>query len=286
MPVLRLRGGEVDGLDVHYVVAGRGPAVLLVHGLGGFAESWRHNLPPLASAATVHAVDLPGFGRSAKPPAGYGLGFFARALAAFMDELGLARASVVGHSLGGAVAAALALTRPARVERLALISAAVPGFGYRPSWIYRLLAVPGVGEVLSLAGSAPLYKAALARCFHAPAAAEVDFFVEHAWAARTSLAARRAYLATLRGVRVDFETGAEGWRRALATLEAPVLLIHGRQDRVVPAAHCAAVARGLPAPSVRWLDHCGHFPQIEHARAVNQWLARFLVGRAAPWGTP
>ena len=69
MPELRLRGGEVDGLALNYLVEGRGPAVVLVHGLGGFAESWRHNIASLAARATVYAVDLPGFGRSGKPRA-------------------------------------------------------------------------------------------------------------------------------------------------------------------------------------------------------------------------
>ena len=74
MPELQLRGGEVDGLRLHYVVEGRGPAVILIHALGGFAETWRHNIEPLARRATVYAVDLPGFGASAKPRSRYRLG--------------------------------------------------------------------------------------------------------------------------------------------------------------------------------------------------------------------
>src|SRR2546421_7790805 len=100
MPELRLRGGEVDGLALHYLVEGRGPAVVLVHGLGGFAASWRHNIPSLASRATVYAVDLPGFGLSAKPRGRYGLTYFARALHGFLEALGLSHVSLVGHSLG------------------------------------------------------------------------------------------------------------------------------------------------------------------------------------------
>ena len=64
MPDITLRGGEVDGLAIHYVVAGRGPAVVLLHGLGGFAQSWRHTIDALATRATVFALDLPGFGRT------------------------------------------------------------------------------------------------------------------------------------------------------------------------------------------------------------------------------
>src|SRR5881396_2500362 len=104
MPELRLRGGEVDGLDLHYLVDGRGPVVVLVHGLGGFAESWRHTLRGLAGRTTVYALDLPGFGASAKPRAWYRLPYFAGALHGFMEALGIREASLVGHSLGAAVA--------------------------------------------------------------------------------------------------------------------------------------------------------------------------------------
>src|SRR3989475_11437263 len=102
MPELQLRGGEVDGLRLHYVVEGRGPAVILVHGLGGFAETWRHNIGALARRATVYAVDLPGFGASAKPRSRYRLANFAGALPGFMGGLGLPQAPLVCHSLGGA----------------------------------------------------------------------------------------------------------------------------------------------------------------------------------------
>src|SRR5438128_10991330 len=176
MPEITLRGGEVDGLSLNYDVAGRGPAVVLVHGLGGFGASWRDTIDALATRATVFAVDLPGFGRSAKPRTTYRLGYFARALHGFLEGLGVGQASLVGHSLGGAVAVTYALTHPSRVERLALVGAVVPGCGYRPSWIFRLVALRGLGELLSCAGCASLYKAALARCFHAPDRAEVDFF--------------------------------------------------------------------------------------------------------------
>ena len=218
MPELRLRGGEVDGLDLHYLVEGRGPAVVLVHGLGGFAESWRHTLGTLAGRTTVYA----------------------------------------------------------------LVGGVVPGFGYRPSWIYRLVALPLIGEMLSLCGSAGLYKTALARCFHRAVREEVDFFVDFGFTERTSPGARAAYLATLRHVRVDFEAHAPDYRRAIATLDLPVLLIHGRQDRVVPPTHCAQVAEGFARATVRWVDECGHFPQIERAETVNRWLVDFLVGRTAP----
>jgi pimeloyl-ACP methyl ester carboxylesterase len=253
-----------------------------LHGLGGFAESWRHNIGSLAARATVYAIDLPGFGGSAKPPAAYSLAFFARTLHAFLDAVGITQASLVGHSLGAAVAVTYALTRPARVERLALLSGCVPGFAWRPGWRARVMATPGLGEALALCGCAPVYRAAIARCFHAPTPEEVAFLVGWEYPTRTSAAARAAWLATVRSLGADFVDRRVDYRRAIATLDLPVLLVHGRQDPAIPAAHCADATAGFPRASARWLDACGHFPHIEHAQVVNGWLADFLVGRPAP----
>ena len=114
MPELTLRGGEVDGLGLHYEVAGRGPAVVLVHGLGGFGASWRHTIEALASRATVYAVDLPGFGRSGKPRTHYRLGYFARAL----REAGLAHVVTDAPAVAGAMPHVTAVTAPTAVMRL------------------------------------------------------------------------------------------------------------------------------------------------------------------------
>ena len=282
MAELRLRGGEIDGLSLHYLVEGRGPAVVLLHGLGGFAHSWRHNVAALAARATVYAVDLPGFGRSAKPRTRYRLAYFARALHGFLDAVGVSHASLVGHSLGGAVAVTYALTHPARVERLALLGSVVPGFTWQVSWRHRLVCTYGLGELVALCGCAPMYRAAIAGCFHAPDAAEVDFLVGCDYAERTSAAARAAWLSTTRALRVELVERRVDYRRAIATLDLPVLLVHGRQDPAVPPAHCAEAADGFLRGRARWLDACGHFPHIEHPRVVNGWLDDFLVGRPAP----
>ena len=282
MPDITLRGGEVDGLTLNYIIAGRGPAVVLLHGLGGFAESWGHTIDALATRATVFALDLPGFGRSAKPRAAYRLGYFARALHAFLDAMGVGQASLVGHSLGGSVAVTYALTHPARVERVALVAGLVPGFSFRMSWPYRVIALPVVGEALGLCGHAALYKAAVARCFHVARPADVDFLIDHDYPIRTGAAARASWLATARHIRTDFIEHRMDYRRAIATLDLPLLLVHGRQDPAVSAQHAAEAAAGFPRATVRWLDGCGHFPHLEHAEVVNGWLAEFVAGRPAP----
>jgi len=278
--LIRLDRGELDGLDLYYTSAGRGPVTLLIHGLGGFAESWHETLAALEPHTRVVALDLPGCGQSAKPRRPYTLAFFAQVVEGFVRALGAERVSLVGHSLGGAVATAFALAYPGRVERMALLGAIVPGFPLQPSAVYRLMTLPGVGEFLSRLVTRGVCSAALARCFVVPRPDAVAFLVEHQYAARTAADGRAAYLSTLRGVRADFTVRAEAYRSALLEWSRPTLIIHGCQDPVVPIRHARAVVEGMPGAQARWLDGCGHFPQIEHAPTVNGWLGEFLLARA------
>ncbi len=276
MPEIRLTGGDLDGLQLHYVEEGQGPATVLIHGLGGFAESWRHNVPELARHGRVIALDLPGAGRSGKPRRAYTLEFLAQALDRLLHTLGVDRVHLVGHSLGGAVAARYTLDHPRRVERLALLGAAVPGFDLRPSWVYRTLSLPGLGEILSRLITRGICTTALARCFDRPDPDEIRFFVDHEFAARSCSEGRAAYLSLLRSVTDDFTLGADVYRAALSHLGRGVLVVHGLQDRVIPLAHARQVAEGLGVAQPRWLERCGHFPQIEHADVVNTYLRDFL----------
>jgi pimeloyl-ACP methyl ester carboxylesterase len=280
VPRIRLEQGPVDGLELHYTTAGRGPVTLLVHGLGGFAESWRYTAAALSAHSTVIAVDLPGFGQSAKPRRAYTLDFFAQALDGLLRFLAVERVRLIGHSLGGAIALSFALAHPRRVERLALLGATVPGFPLDPSVLYRVMLLPGIGELMATCVTPAVCAAALRRCLFAPDPEEIDFLVQHQYAARTTREGRAAYLGTLRGVRDDFTKRAPAYRAALAEWDRPTLVIHGLQDRVVPLRHAEAAARGIGHTQARWLDRCGHFPQIEHPAAVNDWLAEFLLSRA------
>ncbi|MBI1846699.1 MAG: hypothetical protein HYR86_06980, partial [Candidatus Rokubacteria bacterium] len=133
----------------------------------------------------------------------------------------------------------------------------------------------------ALLGCAPVYRVAMAACFHRPDPAEIDYHVRWAYDARTAWPARAAYLATLRGTGRDLVERGEVWRRVLRTLEHPALVIHGRADRIVLPRHGEAVMEALPRRIARWIDACGHFPHIEHAGTVNEWLAAFLAGRPA-----
>jgi pimeloyl-ACP methyl ester carboxylesterase len=235
----------------------------------------------LARHGRVIALDLPGFGLSGKPRRAYTLDFLAQALDGLLGTLGVDTVRLVGHSLGGAVAARFALEHPGRVERLAFLGAAVPGFHLRPSWIYRTLSLPGLGEMFSSLITPGICATALERCFADPVAEEIRFFVEHEYAARASRDGRAAYLSMLRSAKGDFTVDADAYRAALSRLGRSVLVVHGLQDRVVPLSHARQVADGLGVVQPRWLDRCGHFPQIEHASAVNTYLTQFLYAAAS-----
>ncbi|HYG82768.1 MAG TPA: alpha/beta fold hydrolase, partial [Pyrinomonadaceae bacterium] len=124
----------VYGAKIHYVEAGQGPVVVLLHGLGGNTTNWAFNIPVLARKYRVVVPDQIGFGKSDKPLINYRINTYVDFLDAFLKELKIERASLVGNSMGGWVAAAYTLAHPERVERIVLADAAgfkpAPGFDY------------------------------------------------------------------------------------------------------------------------------------------------------------
>src|SRR5262245_51047290 len=128
MALIRLSRGGLDGIDLHCVSMGEGPITVLVHALGGFAESRRPALTALRPHSQIIAFDLPGFGQSSKPNRPYTLGFFKEVLEELLETLEVGQVRLVGHSLGGAIALLFARAHPDQVERLALLAPAIPGF--------------------------------------------------------------------------------------------------------------------------------------------------------------
>jgi pimeloyl-ACP methyl ester carboxylesterase len=139
---------SLHGDDVHYVKAGGGPVVVLIHGILGSRRSWEQLVSLLVQDFTVVAPDLLGHGDSAKPRGDYSLGGHAGRLRDLLDVLGVQRATLVGHSLGGGVAMQFAWLFPERCERLVLISSG--GLGRDVSPILRAPTLPGAEWVLPL----------------------------------------------------------------------------------------------------------------------------------------
>jgi len=197
----------------------------------------------LAPRYTVIAVDLPGFGRSAKPRARYSLGFFANALGGFLDGLGWGRSRWSATRWRRRRRRLLA-DASTRVERLALIGAVVPGF-YRPSLQYRFAVLPVLGDLLALGRSArALQGGHRALLPHArPRRGRLPRRSRLCGAHALGRASRLSHDA--RDSRADLVVRAADYRRAIAMLDAPVLFVHGRQDNVIPAECCRQARAGF-----------------------------------------
>src|SRR4051794_23725306 len=119
-----LHSATVHGARVNYAEMGEGPAVVLVHGLSGCWQNWLENIPHLARRHRVIALDLAGFGESELPQEEISIPGYGRFVDAFLGEIGIERAALVGNSMGGFISAETAISHPSRVEKLVLVSAA------------------------------------------------------------------------------------------------------------------------------------------------------------------
>jgi 2-hydroxy-6-oxonona-2,4-dienedioate hydrolase len=272
---------KVDGLPTHYLEAGEGPPLVLLHALGESALDWRWVLPALARTRRVYAPDLPGFGGSGKPVAGYSSAFFARFVAAYLDALGIERAVVAGNSLGGLVALRLALSEPARVGALVLIDSA--GLGREVAYALRLPTLPGYGEAAVAWGKTPVgaFQRIWSRVpllFGRPERVPAGWITEQARIARLP-GFMEATMAALRA-QVDLGGQREVLVDQLPHLQMPTLVVWGEHDRIFPVSQAREAVARLRKGSLDLIPDCGHLPQIERPERFVASLSRFLGERA------
>jgi len=250
----------VGGKPVHVVEQGEGKPVVLVHGFAGTTSEWEETiLAPLAQSHRVIAVDLFGMGFSERlDETVYDYDVWANQLVGLLDALDVERADFVGHSLGAAVIAVLAADHPERVERLVFLGPLVPLDDDERATKIEALKVPGVGE----AGLG------FVEIGDHPGATERSR--ERSGQAHRIEGSRDALLSYVR----DGEDFAQLYE-AHPRIQAPVLIIHGEHDDMVP---WAAVRRAAPR-----IQHAtvlplrgGHFPHREHTERVAQAVAEFL----------
>jgi pimeloyl-ACP methyl ester carboxylesterase len=262
----RLEFRTVHGYRRAFVVAGpvepARPALLLLHGIGDSSDTWRDLLPILARDHTVIAPDLLGHGRSDKPRADYSISAFANGLRDLLGVLGIERASVVGHSLGGGVAMQFAYQYPHLCERLVLVSSG--GVGREVNPVLRLVSLPNADVALHLlrlptarwtghVAASLLRRTGLALGHDAPDLVRV-------FDALPDATSRAAVVRTLRAV-VD-------WRGQVVTMldraylarGMPTLLVWGSRDPIIPVAHAHAAHAALPGSRLEVFDGAGHFP--------------------------
>lgn len=273
---------EVDGLRLHAVTGGQGPALLLVGGWPQTWYAWREVMPALAREHTVVAVDPRGTGLSGKPGSGYDAGTLAADLVALMTALGHDRFDVAGHDIGTWTAYALAADHPGRVDRLAVVEAVIPGLTpsppvFGPAAVNRKLWQIGFNRLDELnedlvRGRERIFfgwqfatKAATATAIPAYA---VDTYVD------AITADPRGLWASFACYRALDETIAQNERRSRTRLTQPVLAVGG----ALWSGTYAVETMRLAAPDVTGvvLDDCGHYPAEEQPARFAELLADFL----------
>jgi 4,5:9,10-diseco-3-hydroxy-5,9,17-trioxoandrosta-1(10),2-diene-4-oate hydrolase len=268
---------KIGEINTRYWMAGdTGPQVLLIHGVGRFLEEWMLSFDALAAHNRVYALDLPGHGRTDKPlSASYRLVDLARFVNDFMGALDISQAHIVGHSMGGGIALQLTLQFPEAVDKLVLVCSA--GLGKEATLVLRITAVPLLGEILtrpSLNGTRRLLKE-----FVKDPAFLTDDFVDLSYRMAALPGAQQAVLKTLRSAGNLFGQYDDTYRPIVDNLESiqcPVLIVWGRQDRVLPVAHGQAAVSGLPNANLEILEDCGHLPMLEQTQKFNESILDFL----------
>ena len=269
----------LNGDRVVYRSAGKGPVLLLVHGLAGSAMTWRHVMAPLAQRYTVIAPDLLGQGQSDKPRGDYSLGAHADMLRDLLDALGYERATFVGQSLGGGVAMQLAYQFPERCERLVLVDSG--GLGREMSVILRLLSLPGAEYLFPLVCTPRLRDAgSRVATWLGRAGARSTPAREEIWRSYASLAdaaSRHAFFRSLHDV-IDWGGQAvSALGRLHHAAQIPTLIVWGAQDPFIPVSHARTAHEAIPGSRLVIFEGVGHYPHCEAPERFVETIVDFIA---------
>jgi len=263
-----------------FVSFGKGPALLLIHGIGDSSDTWQPVLDELGRHHTIVAPDLLGHGRSEKPRADYSVAAYANGMRDLLSVLEIERATVIGHSLGGGVAAQFAYQFPERCDRLILVDSG--GIGRSVSPFLRLATVPGIEALMPLFGLAPVravtrFTAGVLRYLSTDLGRDTEELLA-VFDALPDTSSRTAILRTLR-------SGVD-WRGQVITMldraylaeGMPTLLVWGRHDAVIPLGHGRLAHAALPGSQLEIFDEAGHFPHhsdpARFVRVVSDFVDR------------
>ncbi|MBS0468555.1 MAG: alpha/beta fold hydrolase [Proteobacteria bacterium] len=266
-------GQSIDAAGIrtnYHDSGGQGAPVLLIHGSGPGVSAWanwRLVMPALAQHARVIAPDMVGFGYSERPAGlAYGMDAWVRQAVGLLDALGIARTDLVGNSFGGGLALALAIRHPERVRRLVLMGSVGVPFaiteGLDAVWGY----TPSVENMRAI----------------------MDYFAFNQGLMSDDLARLRYEASARPGVQESyaamFPAPRQRWVDAMASAEADIralphetLVIHGREDRVIPLDNAYTLADWLPRAQLHVYGRCGHWTQIEHAARFARLVGDFLT---------
>lgn len=275
-----------SGLRLHVYEAGSAnlPTALLIHGLGDEADTWRYVIAPLATHYHVVALDLPGFGRSDKLPRSYAVPFLCDTVLELMDTLSIARATLMGNSLGAILAQFIGLEHAERVSSLVLIDGTLLAHKQPLNLTTLLFLVPGIGEWLyTRLRKSPQTAFETLRSYYADLdalpEADRDFLFQRVNERVWSDDQRRAYFSVLRSLVGWVTRQQRDLKTRLARMQVPTLVIWGEQDQVMPVDNAYALVDAQPSAKLVVLLGVGHLPQQEGPGA----LVRAILGDKRLW---
>jgi len=259
------------GIATNYHESGAGAPVVLIHGSGPGVTAWanwRLVIPALAARFRVLAPDVVGFGYTERPKdARWEMTYWVRHMTGFLDALGLAKVAIIGNSFGGGLALAVALAHPDRVSRLVLMGSSGVGFTL----------TPGLDDVWGYTPSLANMRR-LVELFAYDTSIVTDDLVRLRYEASIRPGYQESYAAMFPAPRQRHIAALASPEEAVAKLVHPALVIHGRDDRIVPLAASLELARLIPKAELHVFNQCGHWTQIEKNRRFCRLVADFLAG--------
>lgn len=270
-------------LDLFYFQAGSNhkQRIIMLHGLGDEADTWRHVFLPLSEDYHTLAIDLPGFGRSDQPNVKYTPQFMISAVLAFMDKLHITSAILIGSSLGGMLAQAMALSHPNRVDGLVLVGGGLPQAEPIQDWRIKMMKTPILGEWLysRLRKDPHAAYQTLHSVYHQleglPKADREFLFTrvnQRVW----SDGQRRAYLSTLRNISPWIKKIQTNLPDQLQRLSSPTLIIRGEHDLLFTDRNANEILKNQPKTEIVLISNVGHLPHQEAPQAfiriTKTWL--------------
>ena len=260
---------DAGGIETSYLEAGSGEPVLMLHGSGpgvSALANWQYNIPTLAQRFRVLAPDIVGFGTTERPDdIVYSLRTWTDHVWAFLDAHGIEKTAIIGNSLGGRIALQMATDRPDRITKMVLMG--TPGVGMTPT--------EGLAALRAYEPSHDAMRELLRNYFAVDPAMITDELVEIRYEASIADGAYEAYRAMFFDPRhAGSELGiTENEVRAIAT---PILLVHGREDKVVPLQVSFTMLGLLPNADLHVFSACGHWTQIERADEFSALVTDYL----------
>lgn len=247
---------EIDGLRVFYEVGGMGETIVLLHGWGGQAESFKPVFDYLINDHKVYALDLPGFGNSDLPPSPWGAEDYAQFILRFFKAIGVTKSNIIAHSFGGRIAIVLAAKQPEKVDKLILVDSA----GIKPRRTVKYHVRVSIAKIGKLLFSTRLF----------------GTYGENVRQAISKLVGSKDYqdAGEMRGTFVKIVN--EDLKPLLPNISASTLLVWGEKDTATPISHAKIMEKEIEDAGLVVLQNAGHFSYLDDCPQFCRVVSKFL----------